>query len=203
MWQSLLGGARVLDDDGSEPRRDGAPAPVSDAELFRQAFRRWATTVVIVTYRDDEDRPVGMTATSMSSLTANPPSLLICINRETRAHPIILRRRAFGIDLLSLGQRPIADHCSVAGRDKVLRESWLARDGDAAGGPRLADSLAHLDCTTDRSFEVFSHTVVVGLIQAVWINPHEAPPLLYHGGAYTQMETAVERAERFHWESGE
>lgn len=175
---------------------------MSDAELFRQAFRRWATTVVIVTYRDDADRPVGMTATSMSSLTADPPSLLVCVNRETRAHPVILRRGAFGIDLLSLGQRPIADHCSAAGRDKVLRDSWLAHDSSGDQSPRLAGSLAHLDCTMDRSFEAFSHTIVVGLIQAVWLNPHDAPPLLYHGGVYTQMETAVERAERFHWESG-
>jgi flavin reductase (DIM6/NTAB) family NADH-FMN oxidoreductase RutF len=173
---------------------------MSNTELFRQAFRRWATTVVIVTYRDDLGRPVGMTATSMSSLSVDPPSLLVCVNRETRAHPVLLRRGAFGVDVLSIGQRPIADHCSVAGQDKVLRDTWLGADDQEGGSPRLADSLAHLDCTMDRSFEVFSHTIMIGLIQAVWLNPHDAPPLLYHGGSYTQMETAVERAERFHWE---
>jgi len=175
---------------------------MSDTELFRQAFRRWATTVVIVTYRDDTDRPVGMTATSMSSLSADPPSLLVCINRETRAHPIITRRGSFGVDMLSLGQRPIADHCSVAGQDKLLRAGWLAPDAGPEGSPRLADSLAHLDCVMDRSYEAFSHTIMVGVIEAVWINPREAPPLLFHGGVYTQMESAVERAERFHWEIG-
>lgn len=175
---------------------------VSDRELFRQAFRRWATTVVVVTYRDDDDRPVGMTATSMSSLSADPPSLLVCINRETRAHPIITQRAAFGIDMLSLGQRPIADHCSAAGRDKLIHEAWLAPDQASDGSPRLADLLAHLDCTMDRSFEAFSHTIMIGLIGSVWINPREQPPLLYHGGVYTQMESAVERAERFHWDIG-
>jgi flavin reductase (DIM6/NTAB) family NADH-FMN oxidoreductase RutF len=172
---------------------------VTDRELFRQAFRRWATTVVIVTYRDDDQRPVGMTATSMSSLSAEPPSLLVCVNRATRALPIITRRGAFGVDMLSLGQRPIADHCSVAGRDKLLRDAWLASDGASDGSPRLADSLAHLDCVLDRSFEAFSHTILVGRIDAAWINPVDAPPLLYHGGVYTQMESAIERAERFHW----
>jgi flavin reductase (DIM6/NTAB) family NADH-FMN oxidoreductase RutF len=175
---------------------------MSDRELFRQAFRRWATTVVIVTYRDDNDQPVGMTATSMSSLSSDPPSLLVCINRETRAHPVITRRGAFGVDMLSLGQRPIADHCSLAGRDKHLHEGWLAPDDDTTGSPRLVDSLSHLDCVMDRSYEAFSHTIMIGLIQSVWINPHDAPPLLYHGGVYTQMESAVERAERFHWEIG-
>ena len=187
---------------------------VSDRELFRQAFRRWATTVVVVTYRDDEDRPIGMTATSMSSLSADPPSLLVCINRETRAHPVITKRGAFGIDMLSIGQRPIADHCSAAGRDKLLHPSWLAEEEEgtaavsapagtpAIASPRLVDSLAHLDCTMDRSFEAFSHTILVGLIGSVWINPRDQPPLLYHGGVYTQMETPAERAERFHWEIG-
>jgi len=176
---------------------------VSDRELFRQAFRRWATTVVVVTYRDEEDRPVGMTATSMSSLSVDPPSLLVCINRETRAHPIITKRGAFGIDMLSIGQRPIADHCSAAGRDKLLAPGWLAADQDTAtGSPRLADSLSHLDCTMDRSYEAFSHTIMVGLIESVWINPRDLPPLLYHGGVYTQMETPAERAERFHWDVG-
>ncbi len=175
---------------------------MNDRELFRQAFRRWATTVVLVTYRDDNDRPVGMTATSMSSLSADPPSLLVCINRQTRAHPVITRRGAFGVDMLALDQRPIADHCSAAGRDKLLNEAWLAPDETADASPRLVDSLAHLDCTMDRSYEAFSHTIMVGLIQSVWINPREAPPLMYHGGVYTQMESAVERAERFHWEIG-
>jgi flavin reductase (DIM6/NTAB) family NADH-FMN oxidoreductase RutF len=175
---------------------------MSDVGLFRQAFRRWATTVVIVTYRDDDDRPIGMTATSMSSLSADPPSLLVCINRETRAHPVITRRGSFGIDMLSVGQRPIADHCSAAGRDKVLRDAWLAAADATDGAPRLVDSLAHLDCVMDRSYEAFSHTIMVGLIEAAWINPHDAPPLLYHGGVYGQLETAVERAERFHWEMG-
>jgi flavin reductase (DIM6/NTAB) family NADH-FMN oxidoreductase RutF len=175
---------------------------MNDRELFRQAFRRWATTVVIVTYVDDEERPVGMTATSMSSLSADPPSLLVCVNRATRAHPIITRRGAFGVDMLSIGQRTIADHCSAAGRDKVLREAWLATDGEAAGSPRLADSLAHLDCVLDQTFEAFSHTILVGRIEAAWINPDEKAPLLYHGGIYTQMESAVERAERLHWDAG-
>lgn len=172
-------------------------------ELFRDAFRRWATTVVIVTYRDAAGLPAGMTATSMSSLSAEPPSLLVCINRETRAHPAIIRRRTFGVDLLSVVQRPIASHCSARGRDKVLRDSWLAPDAERDGPPRLIASLAHLDCTLDRSYEVFSHTIIVGLIDAVWINPIEAPPLLYHGGAYRPLESEQEREDRFHWDLGE
>jgi flavin reductase (DIM6/NTAB) family NADH-FMN oxidoreductase RutF len=174
----------------------------SDATLFREAFRRWATTVVLVTYRDDAGRPAGMTATSMSSLSANPPSLLVCINRKATAHGFITRREAFGVDLLTTHQRSIADHCSLPGRDKHLRDGWLDRSAPADGSPRLRDSIAHLDCVMDTSYEAFSHTIMIGLIKAVWVNPVEGPPLLYHGGIYGRLETEVERTERFRWETG-
>ena len=175
---------------------------MSDPELFRQAFRRHATTVALLTYRNDHGEPVGMTATSMCSLSAEPPSLLACINRETRAHPEILGKGAFGVDLLAISQRSIAYQCGTPGRDKHIRPAWLARDAPADGSPRLAQSLAHLECTIDRSYDAYSHTIIVGLIRSVWLNPVDAPPLLYHGGVYGQLESAAERAERFHWEIG-
>ena len=170
-----------------------------DRDLFRQAFRRHAATVVVLTYLDSEAAPCGMTATSMCSLSADPPSLLACINREARAHAEITARGRFGVNLLSIDQRSIADHCSRAGVHKLLRESWLASDAPAEATPRLRDSLAHLECEVDTSYEAYSHSVFLGLIRSVWLNPREAPPLLYHGGIYSQLESPAERAERFHW----
>jgi flavin reductase (DIM6/NTAB) family NADH-FMN oxidoreductase RutF len=104
------------------------------------------------------------------------------------------------VNLLSVSQRPIADHCSRTGTLKSLRESWLATDAEPDGTPRLRDGLAHLECRIDSTYIAYSHSVFVGLIDSVWLNPQEAPPLLYYGGVYGQLESAVERAERFHWE---
>ena len=174
--------------------------PVGEIELFRQAFRRHATTVVIVTYFDGAGRPCGMTATSMCSLSASPPSLLVSIGRASRAHAEITERGRYGVNLLSVGQRSVALHCSVPGMDKRLRDEWLAPDVPADATPRLRGSLAHLECVVDTSYEVFSHSLFVGLIQGVWLNPMDAPPLLYHGGVYSQLESVAERSERFHWE---
>ena len=173
---------------------------VADADLFRQAFRRYATTVVIVTYFDSAGRPCGMTATSMCSLSPSPPSLLVCVNRASRAHAEITDRGRYGINLLSVGQRSVALHCSRIGMDKRLREDWLATDAPAGATPRLLGSLAHLECDVASSFEVYSHSVFLGLIHGVWVNPVDAPPLLYHGGSYSQLESAAERSERLHWE---
>jgi flavin reductase (DIM6/NTAB) family NADH-FMN oxidoreductase RutF len=135
----------------------------------------------------------------MCSLSADPPSLLACINRDTRAYTEISSRGKFGVNLLSVAQRPIADHCSRAGTHKALRDSWLALD-EPTETPRLRNSLAQLECDVDRTYVAYSHSVFVGLIRSVWLNPRNAAPLLYHGGVYGQLESATERAERFHWE---
>ena len=176
---------------------------MSDAVLFREAFRRHAATVVVVTYIDEGDQPSGMTATSMCSLSATPPSLLVCINRENRAHTEITQRGRFGVNLLSVSQRPIADHCSRVGTRKVLREGWLATDVAPGGTPRLKDALAHLECDVDTSYVAYSHSVFVGIIRAVWLNPRDSLPLLFHGGLYQQLESPIARAERLLWELGE
>jgi flavin reductase (DIM6/NTAB) family NADH-FMN oxidoreductase RutF len=179
-----------------------APEPdrPSDADLFRQAFRRYASTVVLVTYVDSDGRPSGLTATSMCSLSPSPPSLLVCINRATRAFSEITERGLYGINILSVGQRSVALHCSRPGMDKELLPEWLAPDGTDHPTPRLKGSLAHLECAVGTSYEAYSHHVFLGLIQEVWLNPVQDPPLLYHGGAYGQLESLAELTERFHWE---
>ena len=177
-----------------------AEAQMGDVELFRQAFRRHATTVAIITYFDAAGRSCGMTATSMCSLSASPPSLLVCIHRGSRAHAEVLERKRFGVNMLSIGQRIVALHCSRIGMDKQLRDGWLARDAPADATPRLLGALAHLECEAGTAYEVYSHSMFVGLIQDVWLNPLDAPPLLYHGGSYGQLESPAEQAERFHWE---
>jgi 3-hydroxy-9,10-secoandrosta-1,3,5(10)-triene-9,17-dione monooxygenase reductase component len=180
--------------------RESEPERPSDSELFRQAFRRYATTVVLVTYTDSDGRPSGLTATSMCSLSPSPPSLLVCINRSTRAYSEITARGLYGVNILSVGQRSVALHCSRPGMDKTLLPEWLVTDGAERPTPRLKGSLAHLECTVDTSYEAYSHHVFLGLIQEVWLNPIQDPPLLYHGGAYGQLESAAELTERFHWE---
>ena len=131
---------------------------MSDTELFRQAFRRYATTVAVLTYRDATATACGMTATSMCSLSASPPSLLVCINREARAHAEISDRGAFGVNLLSVEQRRVALHCSRAGGDKHLRTAWIAEDAAEGATPRLLGALAHLELRIDRTYEAYSLT---------------------------------------------
>ena len=192
-----------MDDPVPPSEQDAGTDALPDSELFRQAFRRHATTVAIVTYYDSADRACGMTATSVCSLSATPPSLLVSIARTSRAHGEITSRGRFGVNLLSVAQRAVALHCSRVGMDKHLRPNWLVEvvAGDAT--PRLVGSLAHLECVVGASYDVYSHSIFVGLIKRVWLNPIDAPALLYHGGAYGQLESATEQSGRFLWEQFE
>jgi flavin reductase (DIM6/NTAB) family NADH-FMN oxidoreductase RutF len=158
-----------------------------DRTLFRQAFRRHAASVVVVTYLDATGSPRGMTATSMCALSADPPSLLVCIDRATRTHEEVMHQRVFAVDMLSVRQRRIGIHCAQPGADKRLHPAWLAPDDRPGDPPRLARSVAHLECTIESALDAFTHTVVVGRIRSIWRNPLDPEPLLYHDGDYARL----------------
>ncbi len=177
----------VLHDLDPRPDDPEPTDPVAFRGAFRQVFRRHASTVVVVTHLDANGAPRGMTATSMVGLSADPPSLLVCIDRATRTHEEVMRVRSFGIDLLSVHQRRIGVHCAQRGTEKWLRPAWLATDLPLTSSPRLARSVAHVDCTIETALDAFTHTIVVGRIRAVWLNPEMPDPLLYHDGVYAKL----------------
>ena len=116
-----------------------------------------------------------------------------CARRDRRGalarrQPAVPRTAAHRAPLQSPGHRQAAAgglaHARSDGR----------RDAAPAGLPRASR------CEVDRSYQAYSHTIFVALIRSVWLNPIDAPPLLYHGGLYSQLESPAERAERFHWE---
>ncbi len=161
-----------------------------DRGLFRMAFRRHPASVVVVTYIDADGLPRGMTATAMTALSADPPSLLVCIDRATRTHEEVMHTRTFAIDILASHQRRISVHCARAGADKRLRAAWLAPDTAPGEPPRLNGAVAHLSCTIDSALDAFTHTIVVGRVRSVWLNPVDPDPLLYHQGRYTRLAPA-------------
>jgi flavin reductase (DIM6/NTAB) family NADH-FMN oxidoreductase RutF len=158
-----------------------------DRELFRHAFRRHAASVIVVTYLDATGEPRGMTATSVCALSLDPPSLLVCIDRATRTHEEVMHRRAFGVDMLSVPQRRIGIHCARPGADKRLHEAWLDPDIPTGAPPRLKRAVAHLDCTIESALDAYTHTVVVGRVRYIWLNPLDPEPLLYHDGDYARL----------------
>ena len=159
-----------------------------DREQFRMAFRRHAASVVVVTYIDSTGAPRGMTATAMCALSVDPPSLIVCIDRATRTHEEVMRHRTFAIDILAAHQRRIGVHCARPGADKRLHDAWLAPDTAPGDPPHIVDSVAHLVCTIDSALDAFTHTVVVGRVRSIVLDPLDPEPLLYRAGQYTRLQ---------------
>ncbi len=168
------------------------------ADRFRAAFRRHSTTVTVLTYYDAQGRAAGLTATAVSSLSADPPSLVASLNRASRSRTDIVTAGKFGVNVLGLAQEAVARHCSQPGGDKVLSDEWLLPNPDAST-PVLRHALAHLDCKIARVHEEYTHSLIVAEVQRVWLG-NEGTPLIYAEGAYRTLDAAAEKSYEAAWE---
>jgi flavin reductase (DIM6/NTAB) family NADH-FMN oxidoreductase RutF len=179
---------------GDKPVVAGPRAEQRLQESFKEAFMRLAATVTVITYRDSEDQPAGMTATSVCSLSLLPLSLIICVNRETKTHTAIEEDGKFGVNVLSLGQERIAEFCSRPGEHKWLPKDWLIETTEASS-PVLRGTLAHLDCEVSKVYKESTHSIFIGNVADVWLGP-ASEPLLYSNRSYRDFRSEAE-AEAF------
>jgi flavin reductase (DIM6/NTAB) family NADH-FMN oxidoreductase RutF len=154
-----------------------------DPKAFRQAMRRLAGGVGIITVGSGADR-TGLTATSVTSLSAEPPRLLVCINRNASAWPLLAEYGTFGVNLLDSNQHDVADR--FAGRNGEKGNARFAGGrwkSLVTGAPLLEGALAAIDCTVEEIIERHSHAIVIGRIEAVDLGEW-SDPLLYWSGVY-------------------
>jgi flavin reductase (NADH) len=160
-------------------RPDPAETPPVDASTYRDAISQLASGVSIVAVRVGEELGAS-TVTSLSSLSVEPPAIMLALMRNAHTLGLIQRAGVFGIDILGADQRLLADE--MAGRlgAKQFGSDWLQFPNAA---PRLARSLAHLECTLERVIEWGTHSIVLAhVVQAERGVPGE--PLLYWNRAY-------------------
>jgi flavin reductase (DIM6/NTAB) family NADH-FMN oxidoreductase RutF len=186
--------ANSNDQPGEGARVAGPRAEERLQENFKEAFMRLAATVTVVTYWDSGEKPVGMTATSVCSLSLLPLSLIVCVNRETRTHTAIEEDSRFGVNVLSLGQERIAEFCSRPGEQKALPDDWLVETTEAST-PVLRGALAQLDCEVSNVYPESTHSIFVGNVTDVWLGP-ASEPLLYSNRSYRDFRSEAE-AEAF------
>lgn len=162
-------------------RADRKPDDASLNLSFKAAMRRLTSAVTIVSTQDGETR-WGMTATAVTSLSADPPSVLVCINRSAsiRAH---LRPQAnLCVNLLSIEHAALSR--AFSGGVAPERRFDLGNWGDADDGvPYLRDATASLFCEVDQLIEYGSHSVAVGRVYSVRLGPN-ATSLVYRDGQF-------------------
>ena len=131
------------------------------AGAFRAAMRRFATGVTVVTTVLD-GRPKGFTANAFASVSAEPPTVLICVNRSARAHPLIAQAGHFCVNILSVEQRELAKR--FAGGEPQSRFDGVAFHAGASGSPILEGTLAHFDCALGEELTSSTHTIFLGTV---------------------------------------
>ena len=147
---------------------------------FLQAMRGITSTVTIVSAKDGENKQA-MTATSVVSLSLDPPSMLVCINQEASIHKVMKEGLGFCINILSLGQENLADICSIKGKEeqRFLVGNW----SELENIPYNIDSQSNLFCNCVKAIEHTTHTIYLGEIIEV-LNQSSLNPLLYKDGNY-------------------
>jgi flavin reductase (DIM6/NTAB) family NADH-FMN oxidoreductase RutF len=157
------------------------------ASDFRNAMRQLTGGVSVVTAGRGRDIS-GMTVTSVSSLSVDPPALIVSINRESSSWPLVKRYGFFGVNILTSDQLDIAERFTgkggLKGVDRFVGARWLTR---ASGVPLLADALAAIDCEVEDVVERHSHAIIIGRVLDVTVSPRTAA-LAYWQGQYVAID---------------
>ncbi len=150
---------------------------------FRQAMRGFASTVTVIT-GGNAARRHGMTATAVTSLAMTPPSLLVCLNRETLLNDIMIDARHFCVNILQVEQEEISGAFSgkLSAQDRFVVGDWDHTDD---GLPFLRGALANVFCHKSAALPYGSHTILIRNVESVRINDSRSP-LVYHDGRYCE-----------------
>lgn len=157
------------------------PLPSQAATPFRAAMRRIASTVTIVTASDGARRH-GMTMTAVSSLSMDPPSMIVCVNQTTFLHDILMSARSFCVNVLKHDQADVSAAFSGA-MPSAERFNVGAWKQISPGLDYLATAQANIFCTKVAAFPFGTHTIFIGKADEVLLNDDERP-LLYRNAAY-------------------
>jgi flavin reductase (NADH)/flavin reductase len=154
-----------------------------DLDTFRSGMRRLAGHVCIITTTSSDGGRAGLTATAVSSVSAEPPTLLICVNRQNSSHAVIRAAGLFAVNVLALEDQELANRFAsrIVGEARFSEGVWTTLE---TGAPVLESALVCFDCRIAQAVEVGTHGVLFGAIEAIRVRQTETKPLLYVHGSY-------------------
>ena len=160
---------------------EGYPAiPDELPAVFRAAMRRLAASVSIVV-ANGENGPVGIAATSITSLTIDPPAMLVCVNRATGLHALLMPTAPLSVSLLSRNQRDVS--AAFGGglpRDERFTVGTWTNGGN--GLPVLAEAQATFECVIDAMLAYGTHSIVIARVLRAKADGAVAPLIFQDGG---------------------
>ena len=154
----------------------------ASADDFRRGMGRFATGVTVVTSVDPAGQPVGTTASAVTSLSLDPPLLLVCLDCGSLTLAAVRSHGAFVVNVLTACQRHLS--ANFARRGQAAAWDEVRHRPGPTGSPRLHGVLAALECTVEHYLPGGDHQIVIGRVHEVETGDEATAPLLYWQGAY-------------------
>lgn len=157
--------------------------PGDDPRVLRNAFGAFATGVTVVTCADADGTPHGLTANSVTSVSLDPPLMLVCLAKAATSAEPLTKAAHFAFNILTTEQRPASITFSTRVEDRFGQTKW---EQGQHGAPFLVGSLAHIECARHAVHDGGDHWILVGEIErARFEEGHD--PLLYFRGKYRRL----------------
>jgi len=165
------------------PARQPAAVP---SGAFLACMRMLASGCAVIAARHEGQR-AGLTATAVCSVTADPPRIIVCVNRKVRAHALIANSAALSVNMLTQSHETVARRFAglidgVVGEERFVGADW---DEGVTGSPILKDALFSLDCRVIEAIPASTHSIF--LCEVVEARSAEAAPLLYFNGRFAAV----------------
>lgn len=147
---------------------------------FREALRRFATGVVIVTARNTDGQPRAITINAFSSVSLDPPLILYCLDKSAYHFSIFVEAKSFAVNILSADQQALSNRFAAEVEDDLADLSIKTLQ---TGSPILTGCLTALDCTTEMQYQAGDHLIIIGRVSAI-DQIMGGEPLLYFESGY-------------------
>lgn len=160
-------------------------------ERFRKVMGHFVTGVTVVTTLDESGRPVGITVNALSSVSLEPPLIVVALDRRRFITPIVHAAGRFAVSILSEAQQALSDCFAGApvspGREEFCGAAWTP---GSSGLPILDGAIASLECAVTGTDPVGDHDLFIGRVDALHNEEHDPQPLLYFRRRYLRIDQA-------------
>ncbi|MFN8678294.1 MAG: flavin reductase family protein [Thermomicrobiales bacterium] len=158
--------------------------PAIDAATLRQAASQFVTGVTVVTVLGEDGQPLGLTANSFTTVSLQPPLVLVCLDKRLGSYPAFQVNRAFAVHVLAEDQAALSTRFARRGEDKFLGLRW---QHGLEGVPVLPDYLVLWECRLTMAYEGGDHLIAVGQVERITLGDISRPPLGFFRSKYIQV----------------
>lgn len=155
-----------------------------DLQAFRDAMARFASGVTVVTTVDGSGSPWGFTASAFSSLSLDPPLILVCLDKRAESHGVFDQADHFAISILAAHQKDTAMRFATRGADKF--GGFEVQPGEATRLPLIPEAMVHLECRMHDRLPGGDHTILIG--EVLRAHSEDRSPLLHHNRAFGSFQ---------------